>query len=71
MDIKTHIMEDERSLSLAKETGNSGMVRHFEEELAALRIYDKSHPGEKHDPTSLELYCELYPDADECRIYEA
>jgi len=25
---------------------------------------------DKHDPTSLELYCDANPDADECRVYD-
>ena len=26
--------------------------------------------GDHHDPTALELYCEMEPEADECRVYE-
>tara|TARA_S200002703_G_C3744920_1_gene229180 strand:+ start:580 stop:792 length:213 start_codon:yes stop_codon:yes gene_type:complete len=44
--------------------------RHIQEELTALETYNQNHPEDSHDPTSLELYCELNPDADECRIYE-
>jgi len=44
--------------------------RHTQEELTALETYKENHPEDSHDPTSLELYCELNPDADECRIYE-
>ena len=44
--------------------------RHTQEELTALETYKENHPEDSHDPTSLELYCELNPDEDECRIYE-
>ena len=44
--------------------------RHTEEELTALKIYKANHPEDLHDPTTLELYCELNPNARECRIYE-
>ena len=44
--------------------------RHTEEELTALEIYKANHPEDSHDPTTLELYCELNPNARECRIYE-
>lgn len=44
--------------------------RHTQEELTALETYKENHPEDSHDPTSLELYCELNPNADECRIYE-
>jgi len=44
--------------------------RHTEEELVVLEIYRANHPEDLHDPTTLELYCELNPNARECRIYE-
>ena len=30
----------------------------------------KKVAGDHHDPTALELFCEVEPDADECRIYD-
>ena len=44
--------------------------RHTEEELEALRVYKDHHPDDDHDPTALELYCELHPDALGCRVYD-
>lgn len=44
--------------------------RHIQEELYSLENYKKNNPDVEHDPTSLELYCDSYPDSDECRIYE-
>jgi len=44
--------------------------RHTQEELAALEAYKENHPGEDHDPTPLELYCDTNPNALECRVYE-
>lgn len=44
--------------------------RHTQEELEALEAYKANHPDDDHDPTALELYCNLNPDAPECRIYE-
>jgi hypothetical protein len=44
--------------------------RHVEEELKDLEAYHERHPEDSHDPTSLELFCDLNPDALECRIYE-
>jgi len=44
--------------------------RHTEEELEALKNYKEHHPGDDHDPTSLELYCDAHPDALECRVYD-
>ncbi len=44
--------------------------RHLENELVNLEEYEANHPGDDYDPTPLELYCDLNPDASECRIYE-
>ena len=44
--------------------------RHTEEELEALKVYKENHPEDSHDPTPLELYCELNPNALECRVYD-
>jgi len=44
--------------------------RHTLEELENLESYQKNHPGDDHDPTPLELYCDSHPDALECRIYD-
>jgi hypothetical protein len=44
--------------------------RHTQEELEALEAYKINHPEDDHDPTPLELYCDLNPEALECRIYE-
>jgi hypothetical protein len=45
--------------------------RHTQEELESLETYKLNHPDDDHDPTPLELFCELNPDALECRIYES
>lgn len=44
--------------------------RHLESELNELEFYKNNHPNDEHDPTPLELYCELNPQSLECRIYE-
>ena len=51
-------------------TTSPQMRRHIEGQLAQLERYQKEHPEDHHDPTDLELYCEDYPESDECRIYE-
>lgn len=49
---------------------NSQRRRHLEDELDSLEKYQANHPDDEHDPTPLELYCDLNPEALECRIYE-
>jgi|TARA_B100001741_G_scaffold86357_2_gene70392 hypothetical protein len=71
--IESHIQKDKEILQ--DPTTNPQMRRHVEEELHELEVYAKNHKkeiesGDHHDPTALELYCEMEPEADECRIYE-
>jgi len=70
MTIQEHIAADIQKLAAARDADNKPAIGHFTDELADLEEYAKAHPGEDYDPTPLELYCELNPEADECRIYE-
>lgn len=67
-NINQHIQKDEDILSDPMTSPQAR--RHTEEELEALKTYKANHPEDSHDPTPLELYCELNPDALECRVYE-
>lgn len=67
-NIDQHIERDEDILS--DPTISPQARRHTEEELEALKIYKEHHPNDSHDPTALELYCDMNPEAPECRIYE-
>jgi len=67
-NIDKHIQKDEELLS--DPTISPQSRRHTEEELEALKAYKENHPGESHDPTPLELYCDTHPDAAECRVYD-
>ena len=66
--IEKHIQKDEEILE--NPTTSPQQRRHIEEELKELKVYQKNHPEDHHDPTPLELFCEMEPDADECRMYE-
>ena len=48
--------------------------RHIEEELRELEVYvekqEEIEAGDHHDPTALELYCEMEPGAPECKTRE-
>jgi hypothetical protein len=71
--IESHIKKDQEILE--NPTISPQQRRHIEGELTELNVYVKNHKkdieaGDHHDPTPLELYCEMEPDADECRIYE-
>lgn len=67
--INQHIEDDKNILD--NPTISSQYRRHVEEELQALEIYKENHPEDDYDPTALELYCELHPDALECKMYDA
>ena len=69
--IEKHIELDKEIL--ADPTTSPQQRRHIEGELHELKTYVENHKkdieaGDHHDPTALELYCEMEPDADECRM---
>ena len=74
--IEKHIERDKEILE--NPTTSPQQRRHIEGELEELELYVKNHKKEieagdhhdHHDPTALELFCEVEPDADECRVYE-
>ena len=72
-NIEAHIEKDKQILE--NPVTSPQMRRHVEEELHELEVYAENHKseieaGDHHDPSPLELFCEMEPDADECRIYE-
>lgn len=68
--IETHIAKDRAELEQARKQGDTAKEAHLSEELQHLETYQCNHPGEHKDPTSLELHCELNPDAPECLVYD-
>jgi len=67
-DIDQHIQKDVDILN--DPTISPQSRRHTEEELEALKAYKEHHPGDSHDPTPLELWCDGHPDAVECKVYD-
>ena len=71
-NIEQHIQKDKEILD--NPTTSPQQRRHIETQLDQLERYAESHKkeieaGDHHDPTDL-VYCEDWPEADECRIYE-
>ena len=71
--VEQHIVDDENILE--NPTTSPQQRRHIEGELEELNVYVENHKkdieaGDHHDPTALELFCEMEPEADECRVYE-
>ena len=71
--VEKHIEVDKKILE--DPTTSPQQRRHIEEELRELEVYVENHKkeiedGDHHDPTALELFCEVMPEADECRMYD-
>ena len=71
--VENHIEVDKKILD--DPTTSPQQRRHVEVELEELNVYVENHKkdieaGDHHDPTALELFCEMEPEADECRVYE-
>jgi hypothetical protein len=68
--IDEHILKDQIELETAKAVGDKAKLGHLEDELKSLQEYKQHHPEDSHDPNSLEVYCDLNPEAPECRVYD-
>jgi len=68
--IDEHIQKDQAEIQSAKELGNDAKVRHLTDEIHSLEEYKEHHPGDKHDPNALELFCDANPEEPECRVYD-
>jgi hypothetical protein len=66
--VEKHIEHDKKILDNPLISSQSR--RHTEEELVALENWVNNHPGDSHDPSSLELFCDSNPESPECRVYE-
>ena len=71
--VELHIEKDKKILE--NPTTSPQQRRHIEEELHELEVYVENHKdeieqGDHHDPTALELFCEVEPDAPECLVYD-
>jgi len=71
--VEKHIEEDKKILE--NPTTSPQQRRHIEEELHELEVYVENHKaeidgGDHHDPTALELFCEVEPSAPECKLFD-
>jgi hypothetical protein len=55
---------------LENASSNEQRKRYLQAHLEELLVYQKNHPDAIEIPNSLELFCDLNPDAQECRIYD-
>ena len=69
-NIDEHIQKDKSEIEAARAAGDLGKVRHLEEEIKGLEEYKAHHPEDSHDPSILEVYCDLNPEAPECLVYD-
>jgi hypothetical protein len=71
--IEKHIEQDQKILE--NPTTSPQQRRHIEGELHELKVYVENHKaeiegGDHHDPTALELFCEVEPGAPECKLFD-
>jgi len=72
-NIEAHIAKDKEILDNPMTSPNQR--RHIEGELHELEVYVENHKkeieaGDHHDPTPLELFCEVEPSALECKVFD-
>jgi hypothetical protein len=66
--LQQHINDDRDELN--NPDTNSQRRRHLEDELYSLEKYQANNPDIDADPSPFELYCDLNPNARECKVYE-
>ena len=71
--VEKHIQADKEILE--NPTTSPQQRRHIEEELHELEVNDENQKeeieaGDHHDPSALELFCEVEPSAPECKVYD-
>ena len=69
-NIDSHITQVRADLEQARSNGDQAKANHLETELKGLEAYKAHHPEEQKDPTPLEVYCDLNPEAPECLVYD-
>lgn len=68
MELEQHIIKIAEELERNSE--NTQRQRYLKSYLEELLKYQKNNPDVLEVPTSLELYCQLNPGAQECKIYD-
>ena len=68
--IDAHIAQDRSELEQARSAGDKPKANHLEAELKDLEAYKAHHPEESKDPTPMEVYCDLNPEAPGCLVYD-
>ena len=68
--IEQHMRQAIQLLEQARLNHDDAKIRHYETEIKNLKTYQAHHPDEDHDPTSLEVFCDMNPDAPQCRVFE-
>jgi hypothetical protein len=64
-ELINNICEELENASLNKQR-----KRYLQSHLEELFKYQNNHPDDVEAPSTLELFCDLNPDALECRIYD-
>ena len=69
-NIEAHLAKLKVELDQARQNGDTAKINHLEGELNDLKTYQQHHPDEQKDPSPLEVYCDLNPQAPECLVYD-
>jgi len=68
--LDAHLASLRSDLEQARQSGNQAKANHLESELKDLEAYKAHNPEASKDPTPLEVYCDLNPQAPECLVYD-
>lgn len=64
-------LESYRSaMAQAKAKGDDATARKLEQQIQDLEDFQARHPGEQEAPSPFEVFCELNPSDEKCRVYD-
>jgi hypothetical protein len=58
------------SLEEAHSRGDQAVARKIEEQIQELEEFQQRHPEEAEAPSAFEVFCELNPADEKCRVYD-
>lgn len=58
------------ALATAKAQGDGAVARKLEQQISELQDYQARHPESTDAPSPLEVFCDLNPSNQKCKVYD-
>lgn len=68
--IATQLESYRSALTQATANGDAATARKLEQQIKDLQDFQSRHPEEQQAPSPLEVFCDLNPADEKCRVYD-